>query len=180
MKSLIQPLLVMIMALTTATASAQEHSPASSVSDDAWLEYQAEYPRSPLCGEDEVTLWSCATGKRIYSLCSSRLLSRTSGYMQYRASRHGEVVFTYPLEKKPPAGSFSYTLFGNGDASVEFVNEGYVYTLFDPLRDGSFLFVSPPDSAEKGSLIKCPPNQTLQVNYTMALMYDSGVWEHDD
>ena len=75
-----------------------------------------------------------------------------------------------------PCRLFVYNSFGNGDASVEFVSNGYGYTLVDPLRGGSFIRVSKPARSGKESEIRCPVNGTLQVNYTMRLMYDSGVW----
>ena len=134
------------------------------------------YQQSALCNKDEITLWSCETGKHVYSLCSSHIVTRTSGYVQYRASNHGKIVFTYPAEKKPPLGLFAYDLSANGNASVEFTSNGYGYTLSDPLRDKSSIFVSAPSG--KQTEIRCgDPNQTLQINYTMRLMYDSGVWD---
>lgn len=135
------------------------------------------YQQSPLCKKDEITLWSCETGKHVYSLCSSHVVTRTSGYIQYRASNHGKVVFTYPTEKKPPLGLFVYYSSGNGNASVEFTSNGYGYTLSDPLRDKSSIFVTAPAPSGKQTEIRCGGNQTLQINYTMQLMYDSGVWE---
>lgn len=133
------------------------------------------YQKSPLCNKDEITLWSCETGKRVYSLCSSHVVNRTSGYIQYRASDRGKVVFTYPTEKRQPLGLFRYFSAANGDASIEFTSNGYGYTLSDPLRDRSSIFVTAPSG--KQTEIRCGGNQTLQINYTMRLMYDSGVWE---
>jgi hypothetical protein len=164
------------LALPAAHTLAQQHTPVSSITNATWAQYSGEYQQSPLCAKDEITLWSCETGKRAYSLCSSRTVTRTTGYMQYRAASAGKVVFTYPAEKKPPLGSFVYNSFGNGNASIEFTNNGYGYTLFDPLREGSSIRVSPPAPSGKPTEIKCGGNQTLQVNYTMRLMYDAGVW----
>jgi len=157
-------------------ALAQNRAPVSSITNATWAQYSGDYQRSPLCGKDEVTLWSCEAGKRVYSLCSSHEVTRTSGYMQYRASDHGKVVFTYPVEKRPPLGVFVYNSFGNGNASVEFTNNGYGYTLFDSLRGDSSIRVTAPAPSAKETEKKCPGNQTLQLNYTMRLMYDSGVW----
>ena len=170
-----QPLLPVALVLATAPVLAQERTPVSSITNASWEQYRAEYQKSPLCSKDEITLWSCEVGKRVYSLCSSQAVTRTSGYMQYRASSRGKVVFTYPTEKKPPLGSFVYNSFGNGDASVEFMSNGYGYTLVDPLRGESSILVSAPSPSGKESEIRCPGNQTLQVNYTMRLMYDSGI-----
>src|SRR5690606_36099132 len=114
---------------------------------------------SPLCAKDEITLWTCSAGKREYSLCSSRVVNRTQGYMQYRASKAGKLVFTYPAAMRLPAGVFTYTSSPNGDASVEFVNNGYRYTLSDPLRSESSILIEAPSG--KTTQVTCGGNQTL-------------------
>ena len=176
MKIMTLPLLTVVLVLIAAPVLAQERSPVSSITEATFEQYRAEYQKSPLCSKDEITLWSCEASARVYSLCSSQVVTRTSGYMQYRASSRGQVVFMYPAEKKPPLGSFVYNSYGNGNASIEFKSNGYGYTLVDPLRGASSILVSPPSKSERETEIRCPGNQTLQVNYTMRLMYDSGVW----
>ena len=84
-------------------------------------------------------------------------------------------MFVYPAVRQSPAGSFTYEAYLNGDASVEFENDGYHYSLVDPLRDKSSILVASPEGHT--SEIKCGGNQTLQVNYTMRLMYEAGVWD---
>lgn len=174
MKNGFPPLLA--IALAAAPVLAQDHTPVSSITEATWQQYRAEYRQSPLCGKDEIALWSCEVGKRAYALCASQVVTRTSGYMQYRASNRGKTVFAYPAERTPPLGSFVYRTSANGDAFVEFTNDGYGYTLVDPLRTDSSILVSTPAPPGKTAEIRCPGNQTLQVNYTMRLMYDSGVW----
>ena len=133
------------------------------------------YTRSPLCEPNELTLWSCSIKKREYALCSSRAVSRSAGYFQYRASRSGKTVFVYPTARQSPAASFVYQAFPNGNASVEFVNDGYRYRLLDPLRDDSSILVT--SSKGQSSETACGGNQTLQLNYTMRLMHEAGVWK---
>jgi hypothetical protein len=176
MKNITRPLLTVAIALATAPVLSQERTPVSSITNATWAQYSGEYQQSPLCSKKEITLWSCKTGKRVYSLCSSQTVTRTSGYIQYRASSSGKVVLTYPTDRKPPLGSFIYNSFANGDASIEFKNNGYEYTLVDPIRKASSINVSAPIASDKQTTINCGGNQTLQVNYTMRLMYDSGVW----
>ncbi|RIA31621.1 hypothetical protein DFO61_2345 [Ectopseudomonas oleovorans] len=165
-----------LLALTSMSVLGEAHTPVDSITTATWEQYHTEYWPNPLCGEDELTLWSCEAGSRTYAFCSSREVTRTSGYMQYRASRHGKVEFTYPKQKKPPLGSFTYQSFGNGNASIEFSNGGYQYTLVDPLREASSILVAPPSGQGKQIEIPCGGNQTLQLNYTMRLMYDAGIW----
>lgn len=155
----------------------QAQTPVSTITDATFAQYRGEYVNSPLCTSEEITLWTCESGKRVFSLCSSQAASRTSGYLQYRASTAGKLVLRYPALKGPPLGSFTYNSFGNGDASVEFTNEGFQYSLIDPLRGRSLIRVAAPGPQGKQTEIACGPNQTLQVNYTMRLMFDFGVWD---
>ncbi|WP_228136050.1 hypothetical protein [Xanthomonas sp. NCPPB 1128] len=168
------------IAMTATLASLPLAAPASepvpSITQATLQDSESEYQHSPLCGKEELTLWTCQTRKRVFSLCSSKAVNRTSGYLQYRASEGGKLVLQYPAEKKPPTGLFTYRSFLNGNASIEFSNGGYRYSLFDPLRSGSSILVSQLETSGKDTEIACGPNQTLQLNYTMRLMYDSGVW----
>lgn len=176
MNDMIRAVSMGVLALACASAHAEQRTPVDSITTATWEQYRAEYWPSPLCGEDEITLWSCEAGKRAYALCASRVVTRSAGYLQYRAARHGKLEFTYPQQKKPPLGSFTYQSFANGNASVEFSNGGYGYTLVDPLRQASSILVTPPSGQGKQIEISCGGNQTLQVNYTMRLMYDAGIW----
>ncbi|MXV13027.1 hypothetical protein DYQ93_18595 [Xanthomonas sp. LMG 8992] len=155
---------------------AQASEPGLSITQATLKESEREYQHSPLCTKEELTLWTCQTRKRAFSLCSSKVVNRTSGYLQYRASEGGKLMLQYPAEKKLPTGLFSYRSFLNGNASIEFSNGGYRYSLFDPLRSASSISVSGLGATDKTTQIACGPNQTLQLNYTMRLMYDSGVW----
>lgn len=169
--------LFLALGLTTSTVLAQAGAPVSSITDATLDQYRDMYQQSPLCTKAEITLWSCETRKRVFSLCSSPVVTRTTGYLQYRVSDAGKLTFAYPATKIPPLGLFKYNSFGNGNASIEFTNNGYHYRLQDPLRDRSSIVVSAPGASGKETKISCGPNQTLQVNYTMRLMYDSGVWD---
>ncbi len=171
--------LFLVLGLTTSTVLAQAHAPVPSITDATLEQYRDMYPQSPLCTKAEITLWTCETRKGVFSLCSSPVVTRTTGYLQYRASSAGKLTFAYPAIKTPPLGSFKYNSSGNGNASIEFTNNGYHYSLVDPLRDRSSIVVSAPGASGKETEIACGPNQTLQVNYTMRLMYESGLWKGD-
>lgn len=165
-----------LLSLAASGLSAQDRTPVSSITGAQWSEYRSYYPKSALCADDEVTLWMCETRKSAYALCASPEVNRRSGYFQYRAGRNGRVTFTYPGTKRPPSGLFEYTAYGNGNASLEFVNAGYRYTLLDPLRGESSILVASVRPGAKDTEIACAGNQTLQLNYTLRLMVDSGVW----
>lgn len=173
----IWPLILLAISMPAPAAPAQERTPGSNIAKATWSDYRDMYPQSPLCAEEEITLWTCESPQQVFSLCSSRVMTRTSGYMQYRASRNGKRTLTYPAEKKPPFGLFKYTPSANGDAWFEFTNNEYQYSLLDPLRGESSILVAGPGLSGDTMKIKCGGNQTLQLNYTMRLMYDSGVWQ---
>lgn len=179
MKNMILSLLYVVLLVAFAPVHAQDRTPVSSITTATWQQYRHMYGQSSLCSKEEITLWSCEIGKRVYSLCSSQVVTRTSGYMQYRASHRSKVVFTYPAEKKPPLGSFVYGSSANGITTVEFENRGYKYTIVEPIRGDSSILVSGPAPSGKETEIGCQANHAnyaLTINYTMRLMYDSGVW----
>jgi hypothetical protein len=170
-------LLSVVLIVVQASAFAQNTLPVSTITSATWEQYKAEYPLSPLCTHDEIPLWSCERGTRVFSLCSSRKVTRTTGYIQYRAANAGKVEMIYPSEKVPPLNFFAYSSFANGNTSIDFTNNGYVYSIFDPLRGKSSISVTPPEPAKKRVEISCQSSQTLQINYTMRLMYEAGLWQ---
>ena len=179
MKTMHSAFLFVLLGLTFSTVLAQTHMPVSSITQGSLDQYRDQYHQSPVCTRDELTLWSCETSKRVFSLCSSQSATRTTGYLQYRASTAGKVTFTYPATKVPPLGLFKYESYPNGNASIEFTNKSYQYSLMDPLRDKSSIVVTTPGASGKETEIACGPNQTLQGNYTMRLMHDFGIWTDD-
>lgn len=179
MKTTLSALALVACGLTPSLVGAQDHTLLPSIAGAAYAQYRGEYGQSPVCMKDEITLWSCATKQRVFSLCSSQTGSRTTGYLQYRASDAGKLTFVYPATKMPPLGLFKYNASANGDAFIEFSNKGYQYRLGDPLRGASVIEVSSLATPAKTTTIACGPNQTLQVNYSMRLMHDFGVWNDD-
>jgi len=167
------------LACVVSGALAHGDAPVASTAGATLAQYRDMYSRSPLCGGEELTLWRCETKHKAFALCASPSVTRTTGYLQYRAADAGKPVFAYPATRRPPAGLFEYVSAANGDASIGFANAGYRYLLADPLRDRSFITVTAPGAHGKATTIACGPNQTLQVNYTMRLMDDAGVWNHD-
>ena len=179
MKQSLSAFLVLAFGLTASPVRAQSHTPVPSITHADFEQYRGEYGHSPLCTKEEITLWSCERNQRVYSLCSSQTASPSTGYLQYRAASAGKVTFIYPATKVPPLGLFKYVSSPNGDASIDFTNKGYAYSLGDPLRGKSMITVAAVGALEKATEIACGPNQTLQVNYTMRLMDEFGVWNHD-
>ena len=179
----IRPFIVTSILFISGIALAQESvetraAPIESIADGQFSYYKDMYNKSPLCEKSEITLWTCETQKKIYSLCSSEKITKNSGYIQYRASKAGRTIFVFPASKRPPFGIFTYLSSANGDAFISFSNGSYEYNVIDPLRYSSSIEVTSTKPQVKTTGIPCKnSNQTLQVNYTMRLMYDAGIWQ---
>lgn len=157
--------------------AATRRAPGPTITDAKWPDYEGMYGKSPHCSKAEITLWTCETKKTLYSICSSRRVTASSGYIQYRVSRAGRVVYLFPESRRAPLGHFVFRTGASGDASLDFSNKGYEYSLTDPLRGASSILVASKASPSNASEISCKNgNQTLQLNYTLKLMYDAGIW----
>lgn len=177
-------LLTRVIALLFAagTPAYAQQSPQSVLKDSPnianaqWKDYKDYYPSSKLCRAHEITLWTCNGKNETFSLCSSRRVTKTSGYIQYRAGSEGHITFRVPSNERPPLGVFSYGTATSGDANISFHNSGYEYTLYDALRGSSSIEVKKQSSGDDVANIACSnPNQSLQLNYTIKLMVLSGI-----
>jgi hypothetical protein len=89
-----------------------------------------------LCTPEEFMVWACEAGRRLVSICASRDLSPTAGYVQYRIGLPGALELEYPAQRVHPRGHFAVTTFGSGDQNVKFSNGGYDYEVVEILRSG--------------------------------------------
>lgn len=138
----------------------------------------AQQPARPhdLCRSNEVTLWTCETAAKIYSLCSSRSVDRANGYFQYRAGTPSRQEFAFPAQKIHPAGRFEYFLGANGNASMSFKNGGYSYELVDDLWGRSYISIDGPRSSESSTVACKNGNQSLQENSAIERMKSAGLF----
>lgn len=87
-----------------------------------------------LCESVEHTLFTCSIGKKAVSVCASKDLSHTSGYMQYRFGRSKQALeLVYPAQQVHPAALFSYDETGYAKSSLEnlfFVRAQFTYTIY--------------------------------------------------
>ena len=93
------------------------------------------------CTASETVLWSCAAKRKVYSLCASRVLTSTEGYLQYRAGPFGKPEFLFPARTIPPAGQFTVATLAQA-VRVAFSNDGFLYEVFDPLKGEASIVVS--------------------------------------
>lgn len=141
-----------------------------------WPQFREHYPASDLCADDELTLWSCGVDTREFALCASHDMAPDSGHLQYRVADSGTLVFSYPERKQPAARHFSFVTFPNGDAAIGFMHQGQQYTVIDRLRGEGSVTMLDEDGMTRE--LDCSGNQTLQLNYTLRLMHEAGLWQH--
>lgn len=89
-----------------------------------------------LCRPDETVIFSCPTGAHTVSICASKTLSRTEGYMQYRYGADGKIDLSYPDLSTRPADAFTVgnlSFSGGGGSWLRFSKGPYVYTIFSAI-----------------------------------------------
>jgi hypothetical protein len=120
-----------------------------------------------LCAKGENVVWSCAMVKesKLASLCSSKDLDETHGYVQYRFGRAGQVEMEFPRERTNTQAAFKYSRYTRPLVTylkLEFVNNGFTYTISDdsneeekpPQRDAR-ITVTPTGAKAKETTLHC-------------------------
>jgi hypothetical protein len=88
-----------------------------------------------LCTVNEAIVFSCTvTNHKIASLCASKDLTSTSGYLQYRFGRNtSSIDLKYPKQTASPKGKFKYSFegFAKGQTAIlAFDSSEYTYSVF--------------------------------------------------
>jgi hypothetical protein len=109
-----------------------------------------------LCTRNERVVWSCETLKerKLASVCGSKDLDETRGYVQYRFGRVGQVEMEFPRERANTQAAFKYSRYTRPLVTylrLEFVNDGFAYAISDddnseekPARRDASIKVTPP------------------------------------
>ena len=87
-----------------------------------------------LCAAEEQTLWNCVAKKsqKMASLCGSKDLSATKGYVQYRYGKVGHVELAFPATHENSQQQFRYARYTRPMTTylaVRFKNNGIGYVL---------------------------------------------------
>ena len=95
----------------------------------------AAHAAATLCEGDEQVLFSCPVAKttKIVSVCGSKLLTATSGYLQYRFGRVGAVEMTFPATRVRTQAQFGWNTNYHRDVTdswLSFTNAKYAYGVF--------------------------------------------------
>jgi hypothetical protein len=91
------------------------------------------------CATDELIVFNCSTGKKIVSVCASKTMSATSGYLQYRFGRKGSPELIYPEVKIPPKVDIqanTLTFAGGGGAYIRFKRDRHSYVVYTAIGRG--------------------------------------------
>jgi hypothetical protein len=87
------------------------------------------------CVASETSMWSCSSKQKVYELCASKNLGKSTGYLQYRAGRIGKIELSYPRELVHPKGLFHLRHYPR-NGGLAFKIGQFEYELFDPLTEG--------------------------------------------
>lgn len=91
------------------------------------------------CSSQETTVFNCSAGKKIISVCASKDLDKSAGYLQYRFGPKAAPEVQVPQAKIHPGASIkSGTLMfsGGGGAYIRFSNGGYDYVVYTAIGRG--------------------------------------------
>jgi hypothetical protein len=100
---------------------------------------QAGDLQKSLCQTKENVIFSCSTGKKLISVCSSKNLSPTAGYVQYRFGTKEKPELTFPEPQTHPisfstGGTLMYS--GGGGAYMRFNKGTYSYVVYSGIGKG--------------------------------------------
>jgi hypothetical protein len=111
-----------------------------------------------LCERDEKIVFSCTITKpsKIVSLCSSKELTKDTGYMRYRFGLPGKIELEYPKEQKLARDAFKYTHYFRYQVdytTISFTLSGHKYMVWDDYNgeekhNAEGLTVTPPGGKE--------------------------------
>lgn len=88
---------------------------------------------SSLCKPNEQVIFSCPTGAHVASVCASKVLSKSQGYLQYRYGRRDAIDLAYPDISARPVDVFSSEVLmfsGGGGGLLHFERGPFAYTIF--------------------------------------------------
>jgi hypothetical protein len=86
-----------------------------------------------LCKADELVVFSCPTGAHVASICASKNISNSEGYMQYRYGRKDSLDLAYPDVGAKPVDVFTSGILmfsAGGGAWLRFSKGPFRYTVF--------------------------------------------------
>ena len=142
------------------------------------MSFTAQAEGASHCSLAERSLWKCSSKQKVYELCASKNLGKSSGYLQYRAGRIGKIELSYPGELVHPRGLFRLQLYAR-DGGLFFTIGKYEYELFDPLTGpgGSVLHVFKDKSKVVSEIFCAESNEAMTNTDVIQLFKAAGLYE---
>jgi hypothetical protein len=105
-----------------------------------WVSATAMAANSHCTGQEQV-IFSCSVGEKIVSVCASKNISPTNGYLQYRFGKPNAPELIFPSSTKPSfprSGIQARTLMfsGGGGSYLRFINRKYNYIVYTAIGKG--------------------------------------------
>jgi hypothetical protein len=135
----------------------------------------AERQPASLCTADEQVIFSCSLQRsgKIASLCGSKNLDKTTGYIQYRFGLPEKTELEFPSGRSDTRQKFRYAHYFRArvdETEISFDNKGYRYTIFDsyqgdmkPIEMSQGIRVSALLGSDKETELRC--RSRAQANY---------------
>jgi hypothetical protein len=96
----------------------------------------AQLQSGSLCESTEKIVFSCTVGKasKMVSLCSSKELTKSAGYLQYRFGLPGKIELEFPRQREQTQSAFKYSHYFRAQfdqTEISFTTNEYEYAIFD-------------------------------------------------
>lgn len=91
------------------------------------------------CSGQENTLFNCPAGKKLISVCASKDLDRSAGYLQYRFGPKNAPEIQVPPANSHPSGQVkqgALMFSGGGGAYLRFASAGHDYVVYTAVGRG--------------------------------------------
>lgn len=138
-----------------------------------------------LCEPNETVAFSCVLKKpkKIVSICTSRKLSESTGYVQYRFGLPGKIEFVFPGKREGSQDRFVYSRYTRpmvSRISLSFKSNGYDYEIYS---DQEYEVGSDPvdfiELSVTGKNMYCAPNAVGSLmSLEDVLPNDPDAWMH--
>lgn len=173
-------LLIALLSVASVTASAQQLDGASAAtrranaysarSSEAVAAAMVQGParQASLCNREETSLFSCAVegSGKLLSICGSKRLDASRGYVQYRFGREGKVELEFPKERRETQSAFHYTRYTRPLVTylvLRFETNGYLYSVHQnynaeehpPINESSVTVTQPGGKAARPIELRC-------------------------
>ncbi len=132
-----------------------------------------------LCQTTETIIFSCASGKNIISVCTSKVFNSNEGYLTYKFGENGEAMeLSHTAEARyfEDEFKFSYSGYAKGSTyELSFSVDEYLYTVHSDLHvyrdDSSGVFVENDSGLE--AYYECN-NSRQNPSHEWAKIYHAG------